>query len=362
MSCKSPQVAKFKGKVIIIGAGVAGLTAGYLLQQQGIDFEILEASSIVGGRVKTNKDFVDFPIPLGAEWIHAGKNVLAEIVNTPNATIDVPTLAYNPNTDNALHEGEQISIKDAGFSGDLKFINNTWLTFYETYVLPSISNKITYQQVAQHINYSGQKVVVDTQNGQHIADKVIVTVPVKILQAGDIGFTPPLPTSKQQAINEVTVWDGFKAFIEFSEKFYPTLYSFDIEPEADGQKLYYDAAYGQNSERHVLGLFTVGKPAETLGKLSHAELQNKLLTELDQIFDGQASSHFKQLTSQHWGQEPYAKGGYIHDQEHWRNITRLAKSVGDKLYFAGDGYGFMSDWSSVHVAVRSAKRAVNTLF
>ena len=36
----------FKGKVIIIGAGAGGLSAGYLLQQQGIDFEILEASAI----------------------------------------------------------------------------------------------------------------------------------------------------------------------------------------------------------------------------------------------------------------------------------------------------------------------------
>ena len=32
-------------KVIIVGAGPGGLTAGHLLRQKGIDFEILEASS-----------------------------------------------------------------------------------------------------------------------------------------------------------------------------------------------------------------------------------------------------------------------------------------------------------------------------
>ena len=32
-------------KVIIIGAGAGGLTAGHLLSQRGINFEILEASS-----------------------------------------------------------------------------------------------------------------------------------------------------------------------------------------------------------------------------------------------------------------------------------------------------------------------------
>ena len=41
---------KFSGKVLIIGAGAGGLSSGYLLQQQGIEFEILEASSNYGGR------------------------------------------------------------------------------------------------------------------------------------------------------------------------------------------------------------------------------------------------------------------------------------------------------------------------
>ena len=60
-------------KVIIIGAGAGGLTAGYLLKQRGIEFEILEASSNHGGRMKRTKDFADFPIPLGGEWLHVEK-------------------------------------------------------------------------------------------------------------------------------------------------------------------------------------------------------------------------------------------------------------------------------------------------
>ncbi|MEM6805402.1 MAG: FAD-dependent oxidoreductase, partial [Bacteroidota bacterium] len=57
-------------KVIIIGAGAAGLSAAYLLAQKGIEYEILEASTQYGGRMKRNIDFADFPIPLGAEWLH----------------------------------------------------------------------------------------------------------------------------------------------------------------------------------------------------------------------------------------------------------------------------------------------------
>ena len=48
-SCDKEEVpagsGNFEGKVLIIGAGAAGLTAGYLLKQRGIDFSIIEASS-----------------------------------------------------------------------------------------------------------------------------------------------------------------------------------------------------------------------------------------------------------------------------------------------------------------------------
>jgi lysine-specific histone demethylase 1B len=40
----------FQGKVLIIGAGAAGLYAGYILKSKGIDFQILEAAPNYGGR------------------------------------------------------------------------------------------------------------------------------------------------------------------------------------------------------------------------------------------------------------------------------------------------------------------------
>ena len=40
-------------KVVVIGAGIAGLTTAYRLQQQGVDVELYEARSRVGGRILT---------------------------------------------------------------------------------------------------------------------------------------------------------------------------------------------------------------------------------------------------------------------------------------------------------------------
>ena len=67
-------------KVIVIGAGAAGLYAAYSLKRRNVDFEILEASSRIGGRVKETRDFADFPIDLGAEWLHTEPEILQRML------------------------------------------------------------------------------------------------------------------------------------------------------------------------------------------------------------------------------------------------------------------------------------------
>ena len=69
-----------------------------------------------------------------------------------------------------------------------------------------------YNNVVDSINYVGEEVVVASQNGTFTADKVIVTVPLKMLQEGNITFTPSRDSNKLNAINNATVWDGMKVF------------------------------------------------------------------------------------------------------------------------------------------------------
>lgn len=57
-------------KVLVIGAGIAGLSAAYHLTQAGIEAIVLEARARIGGRVWTNRDFADIPVEFGAELIH----------------------------------------------------------------------------------------------------------------------------------------------------------------------------------------------------------------------------------------------------------------------------------------------------
>jgi monoamine oxidase len=57
--------------VIVVGAGVAGMSAALDLAQAGLKVAIIEARDRIGGRVFTRRDpVVNAPIELGAEFIH----------------------------------------------------------------------------------------------------------------------------------------------------------------------------------------------------------------------------------------------------------------------------------------------------
>ena len=57
--------------VIIVGAGVAGLSAAIKLAEAGLAVTILEARERIGGRVWTRRiPPCDAPVEFGAEFIH----------------------------------------------------------------------------------------------------------------------------------------------------------------------------------------------------------------------------------------------------------------------------------------------------
>jgi monoamine oxidase len=57
------------GRVVVVGAGIAGLTVAAALRQAGIDHVVLEARDRVGGRLHT-VDVAGTPVDLGGSWIH----------------------------------------------------------------------------------------------------------------------------------------------------------------------------------------------------------------------------------------------------------------------------------------------------
>ena len=81
---------------VIVGAGIAGVQAAELLAQHGKSFIVLEAQSVLGGRVSTinigemaeaagvswiqnNPKVRDFQIEKGATWVELGHELIATL-------------------------------------------------------------------------------------------------------------------------------------------------------------------------------------------------------------------------------------------------------------------------------------------
>ncbi|MEM9562303.1 MAG: FAD-dependent oxidoreductase [Actinomycetota bacterium] len=353
------------GSVIVVGAGPAGMTAAHLLRQRGADVRVLEALSTPGGRIAHTRDFVDFPISLGGEWLHVERTALDDIVADESVRIETVTVGYQEDGDFAMvdEDGELVaaSLGDVGFDVDQKFVGSSWLDFFETYVLPGIAPLITFDTAIERIEYGEAGVrLTDTNGGVHEADRVVVTVPVAILQQGLVEFDPPLSDGRLDTLDDARVWSGFKAFVEFDHRFYPTLLIPGDSGAGGGQRLFYDAAHGQNSDANVLGVFSVGEEAERYQAAGDGAI-DLIVAELDEIYDGVASDAYIQHLTQNWNEQPWARGAYLTDGEDFRITRRLAEPIDDVVYFAGDGYTSFDDWSSVHAAAWSAREAVRAM-
>lgn len=356
----------FNGKVLIIGAGAAGITAGYILNRYGVEFEILEASAIHGGRVKKADALADFPIDLGAEWVHTSPSVFSEILKDPGITGSVDMVPYSPETI-SIWNGSRMTPLNIGsnFYGEYKYKNSTWYDFFDQNMIPQIQDRIVYNSPVTDIDYTTDQVTVRTMGGtNYVADKVLVTVPLNILKEEFIAFRPALPLDKVEAMDGVNMNEGFKAFIKFSERFYPDMFaaSFDKLNSDEHPQIFYDAAFRKGSDQHILGLFTVGDPAGVYsGLATDAEKIAYILGELDEMFDGQATANYVDHVLQDWTNEPYIRGSYsLYGANEEEVQATLTRPLDNKVFFAGELYSTVS-YATVHGAALSSYDAIDLI-
>ncbi|KMW60498.1 amine oxidase [Candidatus Rhodobacter oscarellae] len=349
-----------KPRVIVVGAGAAGVTAAHDLIQAGAEVTVLEAAPRWGGRVQRLRGFADFPIDLGGEWIHTDPDVLSEIAGR-DVSGAVRTIRYNPQTYQLWHRKRLQDWPNLwpGYE-EAKFHRSTWFGFFERFLWPIVAEHVRLSARVTHIDHSGPGVRVTAGGQTYAADRVIVTVPLGILKSGEIAFTPALPRSRVRGFKGFNFGEGFKVFMKFKERFYPDILLTQSWTSAMADtwddKTYYDAAFGKGADTHLLGLHTASGLRSARAQMGKADLIADVLAELDQIYDGAASKLLIQAEARNWTQDPYIRGNYSmeYDYQEFDSIAALFAPLGDRVFFAGEAMGG-DHQSTVHGAALSGR-------
>ena len=335
----------YDGKVIIIGAGAAGLAAAKILERNNIDYQILEATDRYGGRLKKNETLADFPIDIGAEWIHNQPAILNRLKGKKEDIVDEELIPYHLES-GYRWDGKKIEVVSKkemdqrfDFFPEYKFKRSTWYDYVNENFAKEVQHKIKFNSPVTEVNYSNDKVEVKTKNGEaYMADKVLVTVSIGVLKSNSIKFIPDLSGEKKEAINAVGFLPGFKLFLKFSQKFYPDVVELT---HTDGEVVYYDIAFKKEAQSNILAALVLGKSAEEYYRLDSEEnMVSTILKELDQIFEGKASEFYTgEFLLENWGQHEFTQGTWVNAAlDKNINLKVLNQSLQNKVYFAGEVY------------------------
>lgn len=333
----------YSGKVIVIGAGASGLAAANILERNNIDYLILEATDRFGGRLKKDTTLADFPIDLGAEWIHSNPIVFNKIKGVSGTKIEEDLIPYHLES---AAKWNGFEIKEVSkskldfmyrFLPEFKFKSSTWYDFVKDNLANSVKEKILFNSPVKSIDYTSDQVIVKTVDGNVFeADRVLVTVSIGVLKSETIHFIPALDVKKQKAIASVKFRPGLKVALKFSDSFYHDAIGCKSN---SGERVYYDIAFGKETESHVLGFLCTGEESkEYLGYSSDEALVQVLIKELDQMYEGRATELFTgEYRIEKWSEYKFTRGTWTQAfEENPIYLSHLNRSLEEKVFFAGE--------------------------
>tara|TARA_B110000879_G_scaffold147809_1_gene191596 strand:- start:563 stop:1519 length:957 start_codon:yes stop_codon:yes gene_type:complete len=97
----------------------------------------------------------------------------------------------------------------------------------------AIGLNIQTETIVETISYTETGVTLSTNKGEYRGDRVIVTVPLGVLKAGDIAFSPTLPSDKLSAISALGSGVLNKVWLEFPSVFWDntTMHNYFSKPK-----------------------------------------------------------------------------------------------------------------------------------
>lgn len=197
--------------------------------------------------------------------------------------------------------------------------------------------KLELSSEVQKIKHTSDEIIVTCKNGKTFnGDAIICTLPLGVLQHGDVVFVPTLGNDKLRAINNLSSTVHNKVILEFDEAFWDNQSHFLIPSDPDMQA-WLDIIN--------LQFFTQMKTPILVASI-YTSLHQKKLSD-DQMIDHLVKliqkihpSSFKPLKKAwvtHWDKDPFSYGSYSYHPEgsSLDDNSEIAKPVG-RLIFAGE--------------------------
>lgn len=423
-SCKKDDNNEPNGKtVVVIGAGISGLSASKKLKEKGFNVIVLEAQDKVGGRLRTNRT-LGFSFDEGASWIHgvngnpitslaqqAGMNTF-ETVDTNRKSYDIGGVLRSATVyDNAedelytilntlMNNGDALQSFQTVFNSLYpskvndrlwKFLLSTYVTF-DTGDLNNLSSllynegeefggaekivtngydtianflasglNIQINQRVSKIDYSGKKVIVKHNGNETEADFVVVTVPLGILKSGNIQFVPNLPSAKQNAIQKVGMNCVNKFLLTWNTAFWDDVQYISYTPEIKDKFNYFVNVKKFHPTVNALMTFAYADYARQTETMTDTQIIDEIMIHLKDIY-GSSIPNPTNLLRTKWqtNENTYGAYSYTGVGTEMRHFDDLAEEVNDKLFFAGE-HTDADYFSTVHGAYLSGVREADKI-
>jgi monoamine oxidase len=319
--------------VIIIGAGLSGLTTAHNLKKKNISFKILEAQNQSGGRIETIIGILNTPMDLGATWFNDIHVNLMTLLNELEIEIfyqhsegkaifqtksfEPPQIFYVPNSEQSSYR-----IKDGTFAiiEKLQSIIGKENIFLNTSITKIIDN--------------GDFITVVDNKGKHYEAKTVIsTIPVKLL-VDKIEFEPKLAEQISELMQNVQTWmsGSIKFSVEYEEPFWlQNQFSGTVFSQSGIAVEIYDHSNFEQSKFSLMG-FLNGSAVN----YDVSQREKLVLSQIENLFGSIVKTHIS-YNDKIWDNEFIATTNPILLYAHQNNGHPLIQEplMGGKLFLAG---------------------------
>jgi polyamine oxidase len=213
-------------------------------------------------------------------------------------------------------------------------------------------------QVVSEINYSDAVCAVTTKQGEvHHAEHVLCTLPLGVLQARSVRFSPALPEAKSQAISRMGMGCVGKVFLEFHTRFWPEETNWFLSLKSGAP---WGVVFSSLSRvipgRNLLVMWHSGALAREREAMSDEAVVQIAMNEL-RIASGEKVPAPLKARITRWGTDPFSRGAYFFPKVNspMSDVAALAKPVNERLFFAGEATS-KGSFGTVHGAMMTGWR------